>query len=111
MVVVAAIIYKHIQQSLYCTCVVAIMKTSQFLRLFFFPRLLDDGDILPGQVADAVEILVRDGFGLDELAANAQAAGAGLEEVGRRVQAARPASGSRMVPAPRRMRSPNACRT
>src|SRR5437588_12728604 len=56
------------------------------LRLLSAAGLLNDGDILPSQAADAVEITVGDGFGLDQLAADAETASPGFEEIGGRCQ-------------------------
>src|SRR5438093_12265983 len=49
-------------------------------------NLLDDGRVLLGQLANAVEIAPGDGIRLDELAAYAQTARTGLEESRRRGQ-------------------------
>src|SRR5262249_45063459 len=51
-----------------------------------FSSFADDFDVLSSQLADAIEVTVGDGAGLDELAAYAEAAGAGLQEGGGRRQ-------------------------
>ena len=48
--------------------------------------LFDDGHVLAGQIADAVEVLVRDRLGFDKLTSHAQATRSCFEEFGRGCQ-------------------------
>src|SRR5438552_4197847 len=50
------------------------------------PKRLDDVDVLSSQVADLLEVLLPDRFGIDQLAADAEAACAGLQERRRRFE-------------------------
>src|SRR5437868_14220355 len=67
------------------------VTTSTGMIFLFSSGLFNDGDILAGQFADAIEISFRDRPGFDQLPAHAQATGAGFQERGgrRQIDAAR----------------------